>query len=66
MSVPPIAFSHAITASFGSFSSRALRPFAMTGATYCRMRAPTAVVTISADAIAATTSSSCVALLSAR
>ena len=64
--MPPIAFSQAITVSGRASSARAASPFAMTGATNARTRAPTAVVTSAASAIAATTSASCVRLLMAR
>ncbi len=53
MSVPLIAFSHAITATLAAPAGRAATPAAMAGATNLRMWAPTAVVTISAEAIAA-------------
>ena len=64
--MPPIAFSHAITVSGRASAGRAARPFAMTGATKASTRAPTAVVTSAASAIAATTSASWVRLLRAR
>lgn len=46
-----IAFSHAITARRGAPAGRAAIPAAMFGATKRRMCAPTAVVTMSAEAI---------------
>ncbi|CAH0323275.1 hypothetical protein SRABI128_04996 [Microbacterium sp. Bi128] len=61
-----IAFSHAITCSGASPAARAAIPLAITGATNFRMCGPTAVVTMSAVAISATTSASWVPEFSAR
>ena len=66
MSVALIAFSHAITCSGASPAARAAIPLAITGATNFRMCGPTAVVTMSAVAISATTSASWVPEFSAR
>src|SRR6478609_73146 len=65
MSVPLMAFSHAITASLPAPSGRAAIPAAMAGATNFRMCAPTAVVTMSADAMASVSWSACFAELRA-
>ena len=65
MSVPLIAFSHAITATLAAPDGRAAIPAAIAGATNFRMCAPTAVVTMSAEAIAAVSSSACLAELRA-
>ena len=61
-----MAFSHAMTASRAAPSGRRRSPAAMTGATNGRTVGPTAVVTMSADAIWATTASSSPRLLIAR
>ena len=65
MSVPLMAFSHAITATFAAPEGRAAMPAAMAGATNFRMCAPTAVVTTSARAIASVSSAACLAELRA-
>jgi hypothetical protein len=61
-----MAFSQAITWSGGRPAERSAIPAAMSGATKRRIGGPTAVVTISAVAISAITSSGWVALLTAR
>jgi hypothetical protein len=65
-SVALIAFSQAITVSRARSAERCSIAFAMSGATKRSTLGPTAVVTMSAEAISAITSASWVALLSAR
>ena len=66
-SVALIAFSHAITTSGGRSSPTGpAAPATMTGATNLRTVGPTAVVTMSAAAISATSSASWLRLLIAR
>ena len=62
MSVPMIAFSHAITTNFLSLlaSTLAFKPFVIVGATFGRFVAITDVVKTSAFAISFMTLSSCV------
>jgi hypothetical protein len=66
VSVALMAFSHAITARGAAPSGRLRSPAAITGATNFRTVGPTAVVTMSAEAISSTTAGSSRRLLSAR
>ena len=65
-SVALMAFSHAMTTRGAAPPGRCRSPAAIAGATSFRTVGPTAVVTMSADAISATTASSSPRLLIAR